>query len=220
MEQVSTLGKPKKFDSLFFPRGLRLLRCIAIDKSHDTNPWSPCLDGTTLVSDLAFPDPWMVIEQAFGILAWQDGHLDLASRPRDLAAVAALAKLPVDAVVSRLKAILGEFHDIEVSAVDLDRELTTSSQSAATPFLLDVRERWEFARAAIPASLLILDLDFEPWLASMLASGRPVVVICHHGVRSLSAALFLRGRGIRAVRSLRGGVEAWATQVDLTMPRY
>jgi rhodanese-related sulfurtransferase len=48
---------------------------------------------------------------------------------------------------------------------------------------------------------------------------RPVVVLCHHGVRSYHAAAFLDSVGIPAA-SLRGGIEAWAADVDPRMPRY
>ena len=47
-----------------------------------------------------------------------------------------------------------------------------------------------------------------------------VVTICHHGVRSYSAALYLRQKGIAQARSLEGGVEAWALTVDPAMARY
>lgn len=47
----------------------------------------------------------------------------------------------------------------------------------------------------------------------------PVVVLCHHGVRSLRAAAFLREEGF-AARSLAGGLERWSAQIDPTLPRY
>ncbi|MBC7533383.1 MAG: sulfurtransferase, partial [Oligoflexus sp.] len=47
-----------------------------------------------------------------------------------------------------------------------------------------------------------------------------VVTICHHGVRSLSAAFYLREAGLPRVRSLKGGLDEWALTVDKEMPRY
>ena len=49
--------------------------------------------------------------------------------------------------------------------------------------------------------------------------GRPVVVYCHHGVRSLDGAAYLRSRGLEAV-SLHGGIELYAQMVDPRLPRY
>jgi rhodanese-related sulfurtransferase len=49
--------------------------------------------------------------------------------------------------------------------------------------------------------------------------GRPVVVYCHHGVRSLHGAAYLLSRGLEAV-SLRGGIDLYARAVDPALPRY
>lgn len=87
------------------------------------------------------------------------------------------------------------------------------------PRLLDVREPWEHATAALAGSVLMpmgelqrrwqeLDPDAE-W-----------VVYCHHGVRSLYATAFLRQEGLSTARSLRGGIDAWSLQVDPDVPRY
>jgi rhodanese-related sulfurtransferase len=53
-----------------------------------------------------------------------------------------------------------------------------------------------------------------------LPRGRDLVVVCHHGVRSRLAALFLEHAGFDPVWNLTGGVEAWANDVDPTLPRY
>ena len=49
---------------------------------------------------------------------------------------------------------------------------------------------------------------------------RPLVVYCHHGIRSLHAALALRSRGYTQARSLRGGIDRWSAEIDPAMPRY
>jgi rhodanese-related sulfurtransferase len=46
-----------------------------------------------------------------------------------------------------------------------------------------------------------------------------VVLICHHGVRSLAAQRLLAGAGFRA-RSLRGGIDAWSAEIDPALARY
>ena len=49
---------------------------------------------------------------------------------------------------------------------------------------------------------------------------REIVTICHHGMRSLSARELLKGAGFGRVRSLAGGIDAWAEEVDGTVGRY
>jgi rhodanese-related sulfurtransferase len=49
---------------------------------------------------------------------------------------------------------------------------------------------------------------------------QPVVVICHHGARSMQCAHFLQQQGVSPVINLRGGIDAWSAQVDATVPRY
>ncbi len=50
--------------------------------------------------------------------------------------------------------------------------------------------------------------------------GRGVVVYCHHGMRSMHAAAFLRAQGVEQVFSMAGGIDAWARLVDASMDRY
>lgn len=53
-----------------------------------------------------------------------------------------------------------------------------------------------------------------------LAEEREIVVYCHHGVRSLNTAAWLRRQGVERVRSLRGGIERWSVEIDPQVPRY
>ncbi|HJV92384.1 MAG TPA: rhodanese-like domain-containing protein, partial [Azonexus sp.] len=53
-----------------------------------------------------------------------------------------------------------------------------------------------------------------------LSPDQDIVVICHHGARSMQVGMFLESRGFAAINNLTGGVEAWATEVDPTMRRY
>ncbi|GIW73541.1 MAG: hypothetical protein KatS3mg103_0063 [Phycisphaerales bacterium] len=52
------------------------------------------------------------------------------------------------------------------------------------------------------------------------AQGRPILTLCHHGVRSIKAALALRGCGFEAVHSIAGGIENWSQAIDPSVPRY
>lgn len=85
--------------------------------------------------------------------------------------------------------------------------------------IVDVREGWEHALVRLPGSILLPLHELGSRLSELDAS-RPTVVYCHHGVRSMHAALALASRGFADVRSLRGGIHRWATEVDPSMPRY
>jgi rhodanese-related sulfurtransferase len=95
--------------------------------------------------------------------------------------------------------------------------------AAHTPLLLDVREPWEFALAAIRVDgLRTLHVPMEdiPARLSELDAAQPVVCICHHGIRSAQVVAFLERQGWAAVYNLAGGIEAWSRQVDPGVPRY
>jgi rhodanese-related sulfurtransferase len=85
--------------------------------------------------------------------------------------------------------------------------------------LVDVREAWEWQICRLAGAALI-PLRELPARLDEIDRARPVVTYCHTGVRSLAAGRFLLERGFGDVRSLRGGLEQWATDVDPTMPRY
>jgi rhodanese-related sulfurtransferase len=105
--------------------------------------------------------------------------------------------------------------DIETTVAQLKETLDAGHDVQ----LVDVREMWEFAIVHLPGSILLPMHDLGARLGEADRT-RPTVIICHHGIRSLHAALALRGRGFTDVRSLRGGIERWATEIDPTMPRY
>ncbi len=88
------------------------------------------------------------------------------------------------------------------------------------PVLLDVRYPDEHAYVAFPGSVLIPLPELDERAEELEAfRGRPVVVYCHHGIRSLDGAAYLRARGLDAV-SLRGGIDLYARVVDPRLPRY
>ena len=86
--------------------------------------------------------------------------------------------------------------------------------------LLDVREPAEFAICHLPGSQLI-PLGDIPRQADTIPAGKPVVVICHHGFRSAQAIQYLSQRyGFANLVNLKGGIHAWAQQIDPAMPVY
>ena len=91
------------------------------------------------------------------------------------------------------------------------------------PLLLDVREPWEFALAAIRIDglrTLHIPMNEVPGRLSELDAARPVVCICHHGMRSAQVVAFLERQGFEAAYNLAGGIDAWSEQVDTRVPRY
>ncbi len=91
--------------------------------------------------------------------------------------------------------------------------------SRPQPLLLDVREPWEFDLCHLEGAQHI-PMHLVPARCQELDPGQEIVVICHHGARSMQVAMFLENRGFAAVHNLTGGVDAWATDVDPSMRRY
>ncbi len=85
--------------------------------------------------------------------------------------------------------------------------------------LLDVREDDEREVARIEPSLFI-PMQQVPHRLEELPREQRLVVYCHHGTRSAMVAGYLEGEGFSRVENLRGGIDAWAAQVDRSMARY
>jgi rhodanese-related sulfurtransferase len=98
-------------------------------------------------------------------------------------------------------------------------QLLRQATPGQEPLLLDVREFWEFRICHIDGSRL-LPMRQVPGALAELVPDRPVVVICHHGIRSQQVARFLEQQGFSQVYNLRGGVDAWARDVDPSMATY
>ena len=97
--------------------------------------------------------------------------------------------------------------------------------SSDKPFIIDVREDNEIAIASFPFSVLHLPLskasNWSSKIAKLLPRDRPVVVVCHAGVRSLNFGIWLlEQRLTKSVWNLVGGIDAWSTDVDKSVPRY
>jgi rhodanese-related sulfurtransferase len=105
----------------------------------------------------------------------------------------------------------------QLHAQDLHSWLADATR--AKPVVLDVREPWEHEVCAIPDSQL-LPMQQIPAHVQDLPTDADIVVVCHHGVRSLQVAQFLKQSGLERVFNLSGGIAAWAEQVDPDMPRY
>ena len=87
------------------------------------------------------------------------------------------------------------------------------------PLLLDVREEDEVSLCALAGSLHI-PMNLIPLRHNELPDDIPIIVYCHHGIRSLNVARYLAHVGFEHVANLQGGIDAWARQIDPTMARY
>lgn len=86
--------------------------------------------------------------------------------------------------------------------------------------LIDVREPWEFQAAGIEGAILMPMGDVPSRANQELDPDERLIVLCHHGMRSLNTAVWLRNQGFEQAQSLRGGIDAWSAEVDPTIPRY
>jgi rhodanese-related sulfurtransferase len=85
---------------------------------------------------------------------------------------------------------------------------------------IDVREPWEFATAHIEGSVAMPMGDVPARAHQELDPDERLVILCHHGARSLNTAVWLRNQGFEQAQSLRGGIDAWSAEVDPSVARY
>jgi rhodanese-related sulfurtransferase len=107
---------------------------------------------------------------------------------------------------------------LEITPQEVQRRLQAGEKIA----LIDVREPDEFQLARIPDAALI-PMRTVPAELSRLDSQAdevPLVVFCHHGVRSLNVVHWLREQGVDACQSMAGGIDRWSLEIDAAVPRY
>ncbi len=92
--------------------------------------------------------------------------------------------------------------------------------SANPPLLLDVREPWEYQTAHLANSTLIPMGEVPARAHQELDEDRHILVLCHHGARSLSVTSWLRQQGFEKSQSIAGGIDHWSRVIDPTIPLY
>ena len=105
--------------------------------------------------------------------------------------------------------------DYEISAAD-----AAALVAAGNARLIDVREPWEFATARIDGSVAMPMGDVPSRAHAELDPDERLVVLCHHGMRSMNVTVWLRNQGYEQAQSLRGGIDAWSAEVDPKVGRY
>lgn len=102
------------------------------------------------------------------------------------------------------------------------REVKQYLDEGKTLHLIDVREPNEFAICKIEGAALVPMRTVPGELADLQAKAgtAPLIVFCHHGVRSLNVVHWLREQGIENCASMSGGIDAWSATIDPSVPRY
>jgi len=98
-------------------------------------------------------------------------------------------------------------------------EIQQRLQAGEDLLLVDVREPEEIGIAALPDALVCPMSRAAEWIGR-LPKEQPLIVFCHHGIRSMQVAMALAQRGHRNVTNMVGGIDLWSTQVDPGVPRY
>jgi len=104
----------------------------------------------------------------------------------------------------------------EISAQELDERRKRGEAIR----LIDCREPWENELVHLEPSTLISMNGTPGRIEELRAMEGPIVVYCHHGVRSMHVVQWLRAQGLDNVVSLAGGIHAWSLEVDPDLPRY
>jgi rhodanese-related sulfurtransferase len=110
-------------------------------------------------------------------------------------------------------------HEQDAKVLISPADLAALLQRDKSVKLIDVRSREEFEAVKIEGSILLS----QDVMRELMASGsntNPIVVIDHAGKNGLDAAAYFMGHGLQNVRCLRGGIDAWAQEVDAKMRRY
>jgi rhodanese-related sulfurtransferase len=105
--------------------------------------------------------------------------------------------------------------DMEIGAADAAALLKEKRAK-----LVDVREPWEFAKTSIEGSLLMPMGEVPARANAELDPDERLLVLCHHGVRSMNVTVWMRNQGFEQAQSVRGGIDAWSREVDPQLPRY
>ncbi len=126
----------------------------------------------------------------------------------------ALARVGYDKVVGYLEGGMQAWRSHRLPVASGDVEDVTPARLAGmlkeerAPFVLDVREPWEFSQGHVPGAVNV-PLGQLPHRVAEIDETQPVAVICAHGNRSQSAAALLGQKGFKKVYNVLGGTVAW-----------
>ncbi len=112
-----------------------------------------------------------------------------------------------------------ESHDEDARFFIPPSELHKKIQSGEKIKILDIRTREEFDAVNIQGSVMMSQPEMQDILAYW-DPDNPLIIVDHKGQQALDAAAYFSGHGMHNVRCLQGGIDSWANEVDLDMPRY
>jgi rhodanese-related sulfurtransferase len=99
------------------------------------------------------------------------------------------------------------------------REVKNMMDRGEKFLFVDVREKWEFETSWIENAVLVPMREIPSNLAKFEEADN-IVLFCHHGIRSLDAAAWLRSQDIPGAKSMAGGIDRWSAEIDPKVPRY
>jgi len=121
--------------------------------------------------------------------------------------------------VAEVLAHIRSSHEQDAKILISPKELAELRKQDPTVRLLDVRSREEFEAVNIAGSQL-MSQDVMRQIMGEGTNTRPLVIVDHQGKNALDAAAYFMGHGLQNVRCLRGGIDAWAQEVEMGMRRY
>jgi rhodanese-related sulfurtransferase len=121
--------------------------------------------------------------------------------------------------VNEVLAHIESSHEQDAKILISPKELADALKQDKSLRIVDVRSREEFEAVHIEGSTL-LSQDVMRQIMGDGSNTKPLVVVDHSGKNALDAAAYFMGHGLQNVRCLRGGIDAWAQEVDTTMRRY
>jgi len=121
--------------------------------------------------------------------------------------------------VNEVLAHIQSSHEQDAKVLISPKELAEVLQHDKSLRIVDVRSREEFEAVHIEGSTL-LSQDAMRQIMGDGSNTMPLVVVDHQGKNGLDAAAYFMGHGLQNVRCLRGGIDAWAQEVDTGMRRY
>jgi len=176
----------------------------------------PALTGAWRMDRLMqhYPAAHRALDEALGIQR-EPGPRGPGYQPGDiLADVAARHGIEPAVAIGRILQFHALAQDMEITVQE-----TAELSRLGKVVVLDVREPDAFNMAHVPDSRCI-DAALAKEIVADWRRDTPMVLVCHHGMRSLDAVEMLRAQGFTDVRSLRGGVDAWSAEIDPAVPRY
>jgi rhodanese-related sulfurtransferase len=106
-------------------------------------------------------------------------------------------------------------NDLEILPLEVKQRLDKGEKL----LLVDVREPQEYAICHIDGSVLI-PMGTIPANLQKLDTDDDVICFCHHGMRSMDGANWLRAQGVKSAKSMSGGIDRWSVEIDPKVPRY